>query len=156
MSAPESWTGTLPWNPARPDTVVISCVDGRWRPHLLEFASMRLGVGINGDFMAVPGGVEPLTLLDLLPKDFNFFRRRLEALVESHGTRRIVLVAHQDCAWYKARKIGPLKIDLRDRQISDLKKSEKRLREMFPSTSVECWFARLDGGTPPKVVFDPV
>lgn len=136
--------------------MVISCVDGRWRPHLLEFASLRLGVGPNGDFMAVPGGVEPLTLLDLLPKDFNFFRRRLEALVEAHGTKRIVVVAHQDCAWYRTRKIGPFTIDLRERQIQDLKKAEKRLREMFPTVVVECWYAHLDGGSPPKVVFDPV
>lgn len=156
MSARESWTGSLPWSPARPDTVVISCVDGRWRPHLLEFASMRLGVGLNGDFMAVPGGVEPLTLLNLLPKDFNFFRRRLEALVEAHGTRRIVLVAHQDCAWYTARKIGPITIDLKGRQIQDLKKAEKHLREMFSGVTVESWYARHDEGAAAKVVFDPV
>lgn len=156
MSAPESWTGTLAWNPARPDTVVISCVDGRWRPHLLEFAAMRLGVGPNGDFMAVPGGVEPLTLLNLLPKDFNFFRRRLEALIEAHGTKRIVLVAHQDCAWYVARKVGPFKIDLKGRQIQDLKKAERSLREMFPGVVVESWYAHHDEGTGAKVVFDPV
>lgn len=156
MSGSESWTGTLAWNPTRPDTVVISCVDGRWRPHLLEFAAMRLGVGPNGDFMAVPGGVEPLTLLNLLPKDFNFFRRRLEALVEAHGTKRIVLVAHQDCAWYVARKIGPLHIDLKNRQIQDLKKSEKSLREMFPGVTVESWFARHDEAPGAKVVFERV
>lgn len=117
---------------------------------------MRLGVGLNGDFMAVPGGVEPLTLLNLLPKDFNFFRRRLEALVEAHGTRRIVLVAHQDCAWYTARKIGPITIDLKGRQIQDLKKAEKHLREMFSGVTVESWYARHDEGAAAKVVFDPV
>ena len=156
MSPRESWTGTLPWNPERPDTVVISCVDGRWRPHLLEFTAMRLGVGPNGDFMAVAGGVEPLTLLDLLPKDFNFFRRRLEALVEAHGTKRIVLVAHQDCAWYKSRKLGPFTIDMKGRQVKDLKRAEKHLREMFPGVEVESWYARHDDGASAKVVFDPV
>jgi len=156
VSARESWTGTLAWNPARPDTVIISCVDGRWRPHLLEFAMMRLGVGPNGDFMAVPGGVEPLTLLDLIPKDFNFFRRRLDALVEAHGTKRIVLVAHQDCAWYKSRKFGPITIDVKERQIKDLKRAEKYLRETFPGTTVESWYARHDETLGAKVVFDPV
>jgi len=156
MSASESWTGTLPWNAARPDTVVISCVDGRWRPHLLEFTMMHLGIGPNGDYMAVPGGVEPLTLLDLLPKDFNFFRRRLEALVEAHGTKRIVLVAHQDCAWYRARKFGPFKIDLRERQIQDLRRAAKILHEMFPDVKVESWYARHEEGASAKVVFDSV
>ena len=79
----------------------------------------------------MPGGIEPLTLVDLVPKDFNFFRRRLEALVEAHGTARIVAIAHQDCAWYKSRKIGPFTIDLRERQIADLRRAAARLREMF-------------------------
>jgi tripartite-type tricarboxylate transporter receptor subunit TctC len=53
-----------------------------------------------------------MTLVDLMPKDFNFFRRRIEALVEAHGTRRIVAIAHEDCAWYRTRAIGPVVADL--------------------------------------------
>jgi hypothetical protein len=102
----------------------------------------------------VPGGIEPLTLFDLLPKDFNFFRRRLEGLVEAHGTRRIVAIAHQDCAWYRARRIGPITIDLRDRQLADLRRSARRLREMFDNIAVETYFARLSATQPAKVVFD--
>ena len=100
--------------------------------HFQEFARTHLKAGPRTDFVAVPGGIEPLTLFDLMPKDFNFFRRRLEALVEAHGTRRIVAIAHQDCAWYKARKLGPITIDLRERQIGDLRRASAQLREMFP------------------------
>ena len=146
----------VPWDPARPDTVVISCVDGRWRQHVQDFAIHHLGAGPNSDFMAVPGGIEPLTLFDFVPKDFNFFRRRLEALVADHGTHRIVAVAHQDCAWYRERKIGPFKIDLRDRQIKDLRKAAQRLREMFPGVTVETYFAHRSGGSPEQVVFEAV
>jgi hypothetical protein len=81
------YQSTLPWDPSRPDTTIITCVDGRWYSHFQEFARTHLGAGPRTDFVAVPGGIEPLTLVDLMPKDFNFFRRRLEALVESHGTR---------------------------------------------------------------------
>jgi hypothetical protein len=104
----------------------------------------------------VPGGIEPLTLVDLMPKDFNFFRRRLEALVESHGTRRIVAIAHQDCAWYKARKLGPITLDLREQQIRDLRRASARLREMFTGLTVETYFARLGQTQPETVVFDSV
>ena len=127
----------LVWDPARPPTVIVTCVDGRWYPHFQEFARTYLNAGPRTDFVAVPGGIEPLTLVDLIPKDFNFFRRRLEALVESHGTSRIVAIAHQDCAWYKSRKIGPFTIDLRDRQIKDLRRSAERLREMFDGVAEE-------------------
>ncbi len=146
----------LPWDPDRPDTTIITCVDGRWYHHFQEFARLQLKAGPRTDFLAVPGGIEPLTLVDLVPKDFNFFRRRLEGLVEAHGTRRIVAIAHQDCAWYVARKLGPVVIDLKDLQIRDLRRAAARLREMFPGVAIETYFARLGGTEPETVVFDTV
>jgi hypothetical protein len=150
------YESTLPWDPERPETTIISCVDGRWYHHFQEFARVHLGAGHRTDFIAVPGGIEPLTLFDLVPKDFNFFRRRLEGLVESHGTSRIVAIGHQDCAWYKTRKIGPFTIDLRDRQISDLRRAGARLRTLFDGVRVETYFARFSQTEPKHVVFDEV
>lgn len=149
------YTSPLPWDPARPDTTIITCVDGRWYHHFQEFARVHLGAGDRTDFLAVPGGIEPMTLSDLVPKDFNFFRRRLEGLVEAHGTHRIVAIAHQDCAWYMARRPGRLTSDVRARQIADLRSAAARLRRMFADVVVETFFARLTG-TPERVVFDVV
>lgn len=150
------YESSLAWDPQRPQTTIITCVDGRWYPHFQEFARVHLNAGPRTDFVAVPGGIEPLTLVDLVPKDFNFLRRRLESLVEAHGTRRIVAVAHQDCAWYRARKIGPITIDFRARQIADLRQAASKLREMFAGITVETYFARLGGTSPERVVFDIV
>ena len=144
------------WDPERPNTVVITCVDGRWYRHFQEFAREHLKAGARTDFVAVPGGIEPLTLADLVPKDFNFFRRRLESLVAAHGTRRIVAIAHQDCAWYRARRLGPVMLDFTDLQISDLRRAKASLREMFPDVAVETYFARLSGTAPVNVVFESV
>ncbi|MBI4477843.1 MAG: hypothetical protein HY654_11755 [Acidobacteria bacterium] len=146
----------LPWDPERPDTLIITCVDGRWYHHFQEFAREHLKAGARTDFMTVPGGIEPLVLFDLVPKDFNFFRRRIEGLVEAHGTRRIVAIAHQDCAWYRRRTIGPLSVDLRDRQIADLRRAAARLRELLDGVVVETYFARLSGTNPETVVFEAV
>lgn len=156
MAAGHVFESSVPWNPTRPDTVIISCVDGRWREHIQEFTVRRLGADLHADFLAVPGGIEPLTLFDLVPKDFNFFRRRLESLLEAHGTKRIVAIAHQDCAWYKARKFLSVKIDLRERQVADLRRVAARLREAFPEIAVETYYARLEGRDPERVVFDAV
>ena len=155
MKAP-AYTSALPWDPARPDTTIITCVDGRWYHHFQEFARVYLGAGDRTDFLAVPGGIEPMTLGDLVPKDFNFFRRRLEGLVEAHGTHRIVAIAHQDCAWYRSRRIGPRIGDLRARQIADLRDAAGRLRRMFDGVVVETYFARLTATAPEHVVFDVV
>jgi len=142
----------LAWIQDRPDTVIITCVDGRWFRHFQEFAREHLKAGPLTDFMAVPGGIEPMTLSDAVPKDFNFFRRRIERLVESHGTRRIVAIAHQDCAWYRGRATS----DVRERQIADLRRGAARLREMFDPAVVETYFARLSGTSPEKVIFETV
>jgi carbonic anhydrase len=150
------YSSSLAWDSERPDTLVISCVDGRWYQHVQEFARVHLKAGQHTDFMAVPGGIEPMTLDDLMPKDFNFFRRRLESLVEAHGTHRIVAIAHQDCAWYRARKIGPVTGDIRSKQIADLRLAAARLREMFHDVAVEIYFARLSGANQEKVVFEVV
>ena len=150
------YESTLPWDPERPDTVLITCVDGRWYHHFQEFARVHLKAGARTDFLAVPGGVEPMTLFDLVPKDYNFFRRRLEKLVQAHGTDRIVAIAHQDCAWYKARQFGPLAVDIRARQIDDLHRAAARLRDMFEGVTIETYFARLAGTNPDRVVFDVV
>jgi carbonic anhydrase len=150
------YESSLAWDPQRPQTTIITCVDGRWYPHFQEFARVHLNAGPRTDFVAVPGGIEPLTLVDLVPKDFNFLRRRLESLVEAHGTRRIVAVAHQDCAWYRARKIGPITLDFRERQIADLRRAASKLREMFAGITVETYFARLSGASPERVVFEVV
>ena len=151
-----AYESTLPWNPERPDTTIITCVDGRWYHHFQEFARVHLEAGTRTDFLAVPGGIEPLCLFDFVPKDFNFFRRRLEGLVEAHGTSRIVAIAHQDCAWYKSLKIGRFTLDLREKQILDLRRAAKILREMFPGVIVEIYFARLSGTTPQRVLFEAV
>jgi hypothetical protein len=156
MAAPTLYESSLPWNPNRPDTIIISCVDGRWRAHIQEFTVKQLGADLHADFLAVPGGIEPLTLVDLVPKDFNFFRRRLESIVEAHGTRRIVAIAHQDCAWYKTRRFLAMKIDLRERQVADLRRVAARLREALPGIVVETYFARLEGRDPERVVFEAV
>jgi hypothetical protein len=156
MAGEVVYESTLPWDPERPATTIITCVDGRWFNHFQEFARMHLKAGTRTDFVAVPGGIEPMTLFDLVPKDFNFFKRRIENLVASHGTSRIVAIAHQDCAWYKTRQIGPWAIDLRDRQISDLRRSAARLREMFPAVTVETYFAQHSTADPNKVVFEAV
>lgn len=150
------YESALPWDPHPPNTLVISCVDGRWYRHIHDFVTNGLKTGAATAFIAVAGGVEPLTLMDHVPKDFNFFRRRLEPVVDSHGVKRIIAIAHQDCAWYKALKIGPVTLDLRERQVHDLQRAAAHLREMFPGVAVETYYARLDGPGSDKVVFDAV
>lgn len=98
----------------------------------------------------------PLPAVQRSPSNFNFFRRRLESLIEAHGTKRIVAIAHQDCAWYKEHKLFPFKVDLRERQIKDLERVATRLRETFPDITIETYFARLAEKDRERVVFESI
>jgi hypothetical protein len=143
------------WREQRSPTLVIACADGRWRDHIEDFAANGLRIDPAHDLLRVPGGAEPLALGDLIPKDFNFLRRRLEMLVRSHGTRRIVIIAHENCGWYRERKIGPLTLDLRARQLADLRRGRAVMQEWFGDVTIETYFARVEG-TPPRATFEVV
>jgi hypothetical protein len=143
------------WREARSPTLIIACADGRWRDHLEDFAANGLHIDPAYDLLMVPGGAEPLALADLIPKDFSFLRRRLDMLVRSHGTRRIILVAHENCGWYRERKVGPFTLDLKSRQLADLRRARGLIQDWFPAVSIETSFACVDG-TPPRATFEPV
>ena len=141
------------WREARSPTLVIACADGRWRDHIEDFATNGLEIDSGYDLLMVPGGAEPLALANLIPKDFSFLRRRLEMLVIGHGIRQIVLIAHENCGWYRQRRIGPITIDLKARQLADLRQARTLLSEWFDGVSVDTYFARVEG-TPPRAVFE--
>ena len=143
------------WREAGSPTLIIACADGRWRDHVEDFAANGLKIDPAYDLLMVPGGAEPLALADLIPKDFNFLRRRLEMLVRSHGTRRIVLIAHENCGWYRERRIGPFTLDPKARQLADLRQARGRMQEWFDGVTIESYFARLDGA-PPRALFESV
>ncbi len=143
------------WREARSPTLVIACADGRWRDHIEDFVATALKVDPAYDLLMVPGGAEPLALADLIPKDFSFLRRRLEMLVRAHGTRRIILIAHENCGWYRERKIGPFTVDVQARQIADLRRARGYMTDWFEGATVETYFARVDG-TPPRASFEAV
>ena len=119
---------------------------GQARPAGLESCQSLAECGVTageGDLVAAFGG-------------FDGDQCALESLVEAHGTRRIVAVAHEDCAWYKARKIGPFKIDMRERQLSDLRRAAALLRRTFRDVEVLTYFARLARSSPERVIFDQI
>src|SRR4029453_1287481 len=80
MGDQSAYQSQLPWVLDRPTALVIACSDGRWRPHIQDFVTNCLQLDPHFDVLQVPGGAEPLTLSDRVPKDFNFFRRRLDML----------------------------------------------------------------------------
>lgn len=155
MGNQSEYHSQLPWVLDRPTALVIACSDGRWRPHIQDFVTNCLHLDPHFDVLQVPGGAEPLTLADRVPKDFNFFRRRLDMLMRIHRLRRIVMIAHENCAWYHELAIQHGKMDLRSRQIADLRYVRTQLRDFFGGVAIETYYARLDGNGS-QVIFEAV
>lgn len=128
------------------DLLVVHCSDHRFQGGFYEFLNLKLNLDENYDLLVIPGGPQSLTLVEYLPKfawaSWKWFR----FLVEAHALKRLILIAHQDCGWYKSLP-GHLfgSSDPRRRQEEDLRRVRQTLTEEFPQLSVELYFAGWDG-----------
>ena len=130
---------------AETEILVIHCGDYRFQAAFYEFLNHALTLNENYDLMVIPGGPLSLTLLDYLPKfswaSWKWFR----FFVEKHRIRRLILIQHQDCAWYQTM---PLHLhaspDLRQRQEQDLERVKTSMKKDFPNLTVELYYAGWD------------
>jgi len=131
----------------RPDTdvLVVHCSDHRFQAGLHEFLNQGLNLQDNYDLLAIPGGPQCLTLVEYLPKfswaSWKWFR----FLVDAHSLGRMILIAHQDCGWYKTLPL-PLhaSAEPRERQEQDLRRVRQALKKDFPELTVELYYAGWD------------
>jgi hypothetical protein len=134
------------------DVLVVHCGDYRFQGAFYEFLNHALNLNENYDLMVIPGGPMSLTLVEYLPKfswaSWKWFR----FLVERHGIRRLILIQHQDCAWYKTMPLYlHASAELRRRQEQDFRRIYTTLKRDFPELTVEFYYAGWDEGDRIKV-----
>jgi len=134
----------------QPDTLVIHCSDPKYQAHFQEFLHKHLGLD-SYELIAVPGGPQFLTLVDYLPKFSWAGWRWVKFLVDVAKPARAVLIAHENCRWYRDMRFGLGPEEQRTRPWRDLGKVRQGFQERFPGIAVECYHARLEG---PHVVFE--
>ena len=129
------------------DVLVVHCSDHRFQAGLYEFLNRGLNLEENYDLLVIPGGPQCLTLVEYLPKfswaSWKWFR----FLVEAHSLKRMILIAHQDCGWYKELPFHlHASSDPRSRQEEDLRRVRHTLTKEFPELEVELYYAGWDAG----------
>ena len=148
MDAP--YRSRRPYKDAGSSVLVLSCSSNAFYPFLREFLENALGLAEGSfDVLLVPGGAQFLLLSDYLPKFAWVGRKWISFLVERHGLSRVVVVAHDDCAWYSEERLLPAflmrfghdTLTATERQKRDLGEIAASLRVLVPATSVEAWFA---------------
>jgi hypothetical protein len=131
-----------------PDTevLVVHCSDHRFQGGIQEFLNRGLNLGENYDLLAVPGGPQCLTLVEYLPKFSWAGARWIRYLIDNHELKRLILIAHQDCGWYKGL---PLHLHSssspRGRQEEDLRRARHALNNEFTDLQIELYYAGWDG-----------
>lgn len=143
------FTSQVPFDEQRVGAAAVYCSDGRYGEQMDEFLHAGLGLP-RYDRLALPGGAACLAgYLVSAYHERLALERELEFLIKAHQLRRVVLIAHQGCGFYKDIWTGGRSVE--QQQQADLRQAAEQIRSASRGVSVEAYFARRVEG---RVVFD--
>lgn len=128
------------------DTLVIYCSDHRFQQAFGDFGKDCIRPNKNFDLIAFPGATQMLAFGETMPKLTNALLRPIKFLVEYHGIKRIVIIAHEDCGWYAnfVPQFFNIIGSMRDRQEKDMEHARRVLKELFPGVAVDLYYASIE------------
>ena len=147
MSSKPSYVATSNRLDSPCEAVVVHCGDHRFQQGFREFLAEGLGLGSYA-LLAIPGGGHFCAMEQLQPKFAKAGLQSLKFLVKRTAARRIILIGHDDCLFFKEQlQFFFTEADLNQKQISNLKRARQMVQESFARTAVELFFADtgLDG-----------
>jgi hypothetical protein len=128
------------YEPERIHAAAIYCSDGRLGEHFDDFLQNGLKLP-RYDRVALPGGpaalaehVETKLAHDAVADELHF-------LIEVHGLQRVVLIQHQNCAFYTHR-LGLSGFQVEQLQREDLASAAAFVRKVTGVGQIEAYFAR--------------
>jgi hypothetical protein len=132
--------------------LVIHCSDPRYQPHFQDFLRNGLGLDHYG-LIAVPGGIQTLTLTQYLPKFAWSGWRWMKFMSNLMKPERVVLIGHDDCRWYLDNRFVSDPGRARQQLVADMRRVRRDLVERFDRTQVDLYYATLEGD---RAVFDAI
>lgn len=147
----DHWRSSIPYTTERIHAAAVYCSDGRLGGAFDEFLQNGLGLP-RYDRLAVPGGPACLAGHLSTHREEEGLVEELRFLIHIHKIERVVLIAHQNCAYYRERLfIGPE--ELEPRQSTDLAAAARRIADYGPHLEIEAHFAYVEGE---RIAFRPV
>jgi hypothetical protein len=149
MNAPETeiaYENSMRFDENRIRAAAVYCSDGRFGEFFDDFLHNALELP-RYDRLAVPGGAACLAGHFLVHREEEGVFEQLRFLIQVHGIERVVLIAHQDCAFYTERlHVSPFKLEMQQRE--DMEAAVRRIHSFAPNLSVEAYFAhKHENGT---------
>ncbi len=142
-SQTDSYFSPAPFDEQRIQAAAVYCSDGRFGEQFDDLVAGGLNLP-RYDRLAVPGGAACLASHFQTYREEQAIAEQLRFLIEVHGLRRVVLIAHENCAFYSDRlRVSPLQLESKQRE--DMHKAVSRVRQINSEIIVDAWFARLEG-----------
>ena len=118
----------------------VYCSDGRFGAQFDDLLHNALQLP-RYDRLAVPGGAACLARHFATYREDEGVFEQLRFLVNVHGLERVVLIAHENCAFYSERlRVSPLQLETQQRE--DIGKAVRRVRSLSRTLSVSAFVAR--------------
>ncbi|MDB5295001.1 MAG: hypothetical protein JWO31_984 [Phycisphaerales bacterium] len=138
-AGPPAFVSGVPFEADRVGAAAVYCADGRYGDQMDEF--LHLGLGLpRYDRMAVPGGAACLADHIQAMRERGALERQLRFLIEAHELDRVVLIAHQDCGFYKT--IRWRNTSLEAQQAADLARAAEKVRTYAAGLEVDAYIAK--------------
>jgi hypothetical protein len=132
-----------PADPYVADAAVLTCFDQRIRTAVNKFLQRR-GI-VRPDMIVVAGGAKTLASpRNDFERDFILEQVRMSILL--HGTKRVHLFCHSDCATYGG--LAAFKGDAAaeaDHHFQELERAADLLKTAFPQLQVDSFFVNFEG-----------
>lgn len=134
----------MKFDETHPEALVIQCSDGRYTPIVAEL--MRSNGIERYDVMAMPGGPALLDMASASILQSEACKNGTSFLVKGHGIKKIWLLAHAGCGFYKNALIGMPSQSIIDRQNNDLQRAANWLRTINSSLMVAATYIEHTNG----------
>lgn len=136
-----SWA---PWRDEFTGNLAVFCSDERFVAPTFEFLQRRLDME-RCDLVVIAGGPAFIVQEEVA------LNERLELLLKMHEIKRVALVSHEDCGYYKHRYQKLAHDKLKEKQLDDLKNAVIMLQQR--GIQARAFFAFVENG---EVVFEEV
>jgi hypothetical protein len=146
-----NYESTIPYVGERIHAAAIYCSDGRVGEHFDDFLQNGLKLP-RYDRVALPGGPACLAGHTEAHLEEHGVVDELKFLVDAHELERVILIAHQGCAFYAQRLQLP-EVYLAPQQKIDLVKAAGFVRRITGIDCVDGYFAHLHEG---RITFEQV
>lgn len=133
----------IKYESSRIHAAAIYCSDGRVGEQFDDFLQNGLMLP-RYDRVALPGGPACIAGHTEAHVEEQGIIQELNFLAEVHGLRRVVLIAHQGCAFY-ATRLGLPPTFMEHQQMIDLIKAARFIQRVTPVKKVDAYMARLTG-----------